>query len=135
MGNRVYDYIEELRNDYVAAFKRTLNEHPGLPVLKLHELAIESGARQWYCSVETALKAIAKLDKGEHDDELFANPHKRRKYEELRKRVHELEQNTRASRIEAVELVIFSPAPSFYMAPRTARWYYKEYRRNRKSTL
>ena len=134
MGNRVYDYINELRNDYVRAFRKTLDEHPGLPILQLHEIAIESGARQWYCSVETALKAIAKLDKGETDDELFANPHKKRKYEELRKRVRHIEESTRASRIEAVESVIFNPAPSFYMSPRTGRWYILTHRRlNRKS--
>lgn len=123
MKTKICEYIDELRDDYIRAFRKTLNENPGLSAKELHELAIESGAPQWYCSEKTALRAISAIDRGCYPEDIFTNGHKRRKYLELHRLFKERMMQTHESRWEVISDLLLSPAPSFYMSYRTARWY------------
>lgn len=123
MKSRVYTYLDDLRNDYVNIFKKTLLENSGLKTRELHEMAINSQAPQWYCTTETAIRALACIEKAENGQDVFGNPYKREKYYELHRRVLSAEQNSSLPRAEIVEEIIQGPAPSFYISYRTARWF------------
>ena len=94
----------------------------GGDVKALINKVLTSGAPQWYCDEQTAMRALRRVERG---DVAGFRPLVRQKYEDMLKRVRVLE-GEGLGRQEAVAAVISSPAPRYYFGLRTAyriiRW-------------
>ena len=116
----ILEFTDDRNDELMKAFRDTIVSHSFIDIAVVSEEVVNRPCSRFWVSEERAMVVVAALMKGKPvlDD---MRPTKREMFEEIYRRFLELrKQRPRASMFELVFAVVNSPAPKFYMTPRSA---------------
>ena len=128
VGNKI-DHVEERdRAVYDEFKKRTSGSSDMIDLDMVSEEIAKAPSPRFWVSTERALAVVRELNRGR--DISVAKPYRREMFLEIHRRVKELrERRPELALWDAVYIVVMSPAPEFYMSPRSV---YMAFTRERK---
>lgn len=116
----VADFTPQRNDELLKAFRNQMYMLGSLPIAELFNRAAMSPASRFWVSEHRALVVISRMLKG--DRILTMNPKKREMFFEIFHRVSRiLEDEPGLTLTEAVFRAVNSPAPQFYLTPKSAR--------------
>lgn len=126
---RVIPYL--IADDYAAAFFAVARKYPKMSIGELHRIAVDFPAPRVYCSLTQALKIIRPWMTNP-PKQPPRNPKERMYRHIFTSTVAKIKEIHRPLD-EILELVLDSPAPSFFIMPRTGRVLISRYLTKHKS--
>ena len=117
----VMDFVKARNKDVMRAYRHLLAKSKGpVNLLELAGQLVNMPAERFWVSEQRAAIVVSELMRG-RPLPLYTRPTKREMYLEILRRYKELRKtNPNASIIDLTTMIVYSPAPKFYMAPRFA---------------
>lgn len=132
-----YEHEEERNSDLMEVYKKCLASMTYVSMARLWELMAEYPAKRFYVSEERAAIVVSRIFHGDNLSNM--RPTRRKMFYEIHSRVQKIIQDKpQLSIAQCCSMIVYSPAPSFFMTPFSIRqtvykikrqWY--EQRRNR----
>ena len=125
--------------DLMRAYKHLMSTTRNIKMSEIYRQVVDMPSQRFWVSEERAAIVVSNMLKGRSIDQM--RPNKREMFEEICSRVRELQkQRPDDSVYDLVFDVVGSPAPKFYLTPKTAKvlisrikaqWYEKKKRKYR----
>lgn len=116
----ILEFTDERNDELMRAFREAVNESDFIDITKISEVIVNKPCSRFWVSEERAMVVIAKMLKGKSVLNAMRST-KREMFKEIYHRVIELrKERPHASLFELVMKAVNSPAPKFYMTPRSA---------------
>ena len=116
----ILEFTDKRNDELMEAFRRVLRNSSFIDIRKVSEEVANMGCSRFWVSEERAMVVINALIKGKNVTDCMSNS-KREMFLEIYRRVLSLiDKNDGRSLFEIVIDVVNSPAPKFYMTPRSA---------------
>lgn len=115
----ILDFTHQRNEDLMRVFRLKILEADFIVMTDIFEQVANSPASRFWVSEERAAIVMSDMFKGKCIDRM--RPNKREMFEEIFKRVSALrKENPEKSLFELTSIVVNSPAPKFYLTPRSA---------------
>lgn len=116
----ILEFTDERNKELMSAFRNVMNNCNFIDITKISEEVVNMPCSRFWVSEERAMVVVAALIKGKPVLDTM-RPTKREMFQEIYKRVLDYQkQFPDASMFELVLKAVNSPAPKFYMTPRSA---------------
>ena len=116
----ILEFTDERNEELMRAFRQAINKRTFIDIAEISEEVVNMPCSSFWVSEERAMVVVAALIKGKPVLDAM-RPTKREMFQEIYNRVMALQkQFPKASMFELVLKAVNSPAPKFYMTPRSA---------------
>ena len=116
----ILEFTDERNDELMRAFREAINKRTFIDITEISEEVVNMPCSRFWVSEERAMVVVAALIKGKPVLDAM-RPTKREMFQEIYNRVLAMQkQFPKASMFELVLKAVNSPAPKFYMTPRSA---------------
>lgn len=116
---RKSDFGDERDDDLLRAYREALEEVDYIRLDDVCEMVVNKPSKRFWVSEERAAEVVSKMMRGGDISDMM--PQRRAMYKEIHKRVvRELRKKKRTLK-DVVFIVVNSPAPCFYLEPKSAK--------------
>jgi len=116
----ILEFTDDRNKELMRAFREAIEQSEFIDIAEISERIVNMPCSRFWVSEERAIVVVAAMLKGKPVLNAM-RPTKREMFKEIYKRVIELRKERHdASLFELVMKVVNSPAPKFYMTPRSA---------------
>ena len=116
----ILEFTDERNDELMRAFRESINKRTYINITEISEEVVNMPCSRFWVSEERAMVVVAALISGKPVLDAM-RPTKREMFQEIYHRVLNLKkQSPKASMFELVIKAVNSPAPKFYMTPRSA---------------
>jgi hypothetical protein len=116
----ILEFTDERNEELMRAFREAVRNSSFIDITEISEIIVNMPCSRFWVSEERAMVVVAALIKGKPVLDAM-RPTKREMFQEIYNRVLALQkQFPKASMFELVLKAVNSPAPKFYMTPRSA---------------
>lgn len=128
----ILEFTEQRNKELMRAFREAINKRTFIDITEISEEVVNMNCSRFWVSEERAMAVVAALIKGKPVLDAM-RPTKREMFREIYKRVQQLQKKfPHASMAELVFKTVNSPAPKFYMTPRSAMETIYKIKKNRR---
>ena len=115
----ILEFTDERNDELMRAFREAINKRTYINITEISEEVVNMPCSRFWVSEERAMVVVAALISGKPVLDAM-RPTKREMFQEIYHRVLNLKkQSPKASMFELVIKAVNSPAPKFYMTPRS----------------
>ncbi|MBR1543808.1 MAG: hypothetical protein IJ626_02810 [Muribaculaceae bacterium] len=130
----ILSFTEERNNELMKAFRQAIHDSQYIDITRISQMVVNTPCSRFWVSEERALVVIVALLKGIPVLNTM-RPTKREMFREIFSRVITLRQQQPSMPLaELISIVVNSPAPQFYMTPRSAMETIYKIKKQRHST-
>lgn len=135
----IFEYEDARNQDLMRAYRELMSTTRYIKMSDIYRRVVDMPSQRFWVSEERAAIVVSNMLKGRSIDQM--RPNKREMFEEICRRVRELQKERPEETVyNLVFDVVGSPAPKFYLTPKTAKvivnrikaqWYEKKKRKYR----
>lgn len=135
----IFEYEDARNQDLMRAYKHLMSTTRNIKMSEIYRQVVDMPSQRFWVSEERAAIVVSNMLKGRSIDQM--RPNKREMFHEICARVRELQKERPDETVyNLVFDVVGSPAPNFYLTPKTAKviisrikaeWYEKKKRKYR----
>ena len=115
-----FEYEDARNKDLMRAYKRLIDETRDIRMSEIYEKVVQMPSERFWVSEERAAIVVSNMLKGRSIAQM--RPNKREMFEEICRRTRELQKQRPDDTVyDLVFDVVSSPAPKFYLTPKTAK--------------
>lgn len=116
----ILSFSEERNNELMKAFRQAIHHSQYIDIARISQKVVNTPCSRFWVSEERALVVVVAMLKGRHVLNTM-RPTKQEMFREIFSRVMTLrQQQPKLTLAELISIVVNSPAPKFYMTPRSA---------------